>query len=500
MNFTLNNLREIQEEFHSFFGDKFIGAQLAQKTIGLKREKVDLINARAHPLSKWLITFDEEIKVSLSKGLFQLSDNSLYLLDLYYSLIRIKPLMNSGRIIERLKQKDHFFSTVYEARVARTYLDKGYEIVIGDETGSKEKCPDFFIPSNEGRIYIEAKSLEDYVSSESQHWNTLSIRLNKKLTRSHKSWKVSITAFKNINGNDCNELVTFISGLIDRGTTGSFITGSKDFKIDVSGLLPWDEVRSMPFQDNSTAEQLYMEATVWCDDSGMSWYKNPHIIEVFPLMISDRAKSIIRNIKKAQEQIPASSPSFIHIELPYKKGENLQLVVDNCFEKVFSFLNKQSVRVNGLFLSGIETNTSPLEGEDIVLHPYFYIPSMSPKYQLPSSFSMSLSNQIEIPNIGIEGRIEFFIQPYTEFKNQKGRIIFHGFSHDGRVQIRIWQTYTGVVRADLLSPNIRRQYIEFDWDLKIDTTKESPVVISWSPLEMCVYINGEIAARNRLKN
>ncbi|MEY8200072.1 MAG: hypothetical protein RPS47_12580 [Colwellia sp.] len=126
-----------------------------------------------------------------------LNNHTIFLIDLFFSLRKAKDICGINDIIERIRDDNKFLSSCFELEVANYYLDLGMTVEVVAETND-EKTPDLLVSTRSGKVYVEAKLLEDKNKSEQKHFPQLVNTLKNYLNKKQKCLNINIQAHREL--------------------------------------------------------------------------------------------------------------------------------------------------------------------------------------------------------------------------------------------------------------------------------------------------------------
>lgn len=489
MKVELDKLDDYRTQFEELLGTKFIN-QIEKNTFtGLKLSQVIIKRNKSHPFTEWWKTFNQEIENSKIIGSLQLSELSLRTLNLLNDLNIIKNVPNNEKIVKDIRNKSKFYSACYEASVGASYCSKGYDVQILEERSDDGiRTSDFLIKNKNGEVSVECKSLDDISLDEKLHWDELQYRLAKKLYTSKRSYKIDIYANKQIKGKEKEFIFQEISKDIKDDDLTRKELSNGDFIIEYAKIAEWNNEFSLPLTINTNSENGFFDCEF---HKGRNVIKNIKIIEIWPYKENEISKRLISSFKSAVGQIPKNGPGIVHIGVPYKLGAHLIQIIDRSYDPIFEKLNRDSDRVNAVVISGIiiENNL-----EMPLMPQYYIVPNMKTSSQLPIGFSIVGTNEFikgdKIINDD-EGTIEFEFKIPKEIQKDVHFPIFDYSTNDGKYQLRVWFTWTNRFRMDIVTPSLRRIFVETD-EFKPNPHQDYRFAGTWSKKDISIYINGKL--------
>jgi len=477
INVDLDNIMEFMNEYKRFLGSTFMKEINDYRPNGLKQAEVISLEAKSHPFAKWWFYLKQEVEKSKADGKLMLSQTSTRALCLLSDLKDIETLYNRDRIIKAIKNRSTFYSGCFEACIAASYKNAGYEVkIVPEEPKKGNRTCDLIVINDSGQIYIECKSLNDLSIKTNKNMEELQNRLSKALMKYKRSWGIHILSQGNIESKDLDDIYPPILRNIRDGDISPLEIEKGKYIVSFAILSEWDKQHyGKGLNINTGGDVCCAGVETMYLGNGISRWKNPYILTTSLNPDSDISDRIISEIKKASGQIPKQGPGIIHIELPYHKGPEFLSVVDSSYDAVFKKLNKDSNRINAVVVSSriIEPGDTPLREH------LYVIPNFKTRAELPAEFDILGCSQIkEIDALPDTGNVEFGFTLTKEFEDCKPAYILRHMTNDGRYQIQLWQTWRNLIRLDMVTPKIGRKFTEH----KIDVLKlknKYNISISW---------------------
>ncbi|MEM3421963.1 MAG: hypothetical protein QW315_06885 [Candidatus Hadarchaeum sp.] len=341
---SVERLDFYKSELERLLGSEFLETQVKNvHTLGLKWSEVHRVQTSAHPLHLWWKPFKQNIQESKSVGQLRLSEQALQLLNLLSDLLDIETVPGTDRILAGLKNKSTFYSSVYEAAVAASYKSLGYNVIVIPESSIPgQKTPDLAVNNEHGTVYVECKSLEDISIGEATMWDQALERLSKALLGYRRNWIVRIRAGKQLESRDLERLIASITADIRSGRIESRQLLDGSFQVEYQFLCDPDvefKAQGVGF-DRGYSEYGTFGVQVSRADTATKW-RNPHAVFVHPHVELNLTKRLINEFKKATGQIPKGGPGIVHLQVPYRKGEQLLAVVDEAYNYIFRKLRSK---------------------------------------------------------------------------------------------------------------------------------------------------------------
>jgi hypothetical protein len=490
-------LEEYKKEIISIFGGAFIGKMNECNSTGMIESDAIKASVNAHPFSHWWAAFIYDISLCKESGSFQLSETSMRMLDLLSDLRDICSLPNYMRILNSIRNNSTFFSACFEAHIAAGYVNMGQHVEIQKE-GVEEnvRTSDLRVIANNKPVFLECKSLDDFKIKKAPLWNQLMFRISKNLKKYQRSWIVTILAGKQIDGKDMEKLCRSIIEDIKNEKLGE-TTCEEKYKIQYRKLLDkGQEARGSLSIKGKIAEIGSFETEMYIGPDGIPVHQSVNIIQILPHAELDISSRLISELKKAVKQIPDQGPGIIHIQIPYSRGTELLKVVDTVYDNVYRKLNRDSRRVNAVVISA---DVLEIGSAVPVVRSFHIVPNNSPVTELPAEFSIIGAHDMGIPlsESENEGTVEFDFVMTSEMKPGIPSVLFEHCDKSGKYQLRIWKTWGDRLRMDVVSPVLRRVFIEADHE-EFSLDKKNRFGGTWSTRELTMFINGQKRASKKL--
>lgn len=181
------------------------------------------------------------------------------------------------------------------------------------------------------------------------------------------------------------------------------------------------------------------------------------------IQMDSYVKYVIRDVKRAAEQLPAEGPGLVFIGMPLSHSEFTYEFVDQCFSPVFRILQRHHRRINGVVLFGRPFTISLWDGIKTVANMEGHvIPASQPRTSLPKWFNVPGAMDFEDFELPSEGHLHFRGVTPSPIENLLGTSIYWRCSRSGWSQIRAWITGAGRLRVDLFHRSIGRKFVEID--------------------------------------
>lgn len=274
--------------------------------IGKGVRAYDLEVAKAHPFAVAWVQLQKDVEKSVEQKSLALSDRSAFILDLFANLKAIADAPLFQTLLAKLKPRKQFFSTVFEAYVFSGYRHLGANIeIVPISNKPRERRPDFVITPPHGRlVFLECKSLEDIAREEGRIWNEIDARLAAEMFRHQRSWRISLTARRNVTGADIHKIITAAQSQISAGRLGRNEVGDGAFAIEYEQLGDTEKYQPLPVDLPKRSERCWIEVQGRVDSAGKAYYRHPVMVEVFPHFDADHTKRVLALIDAAYGSFP----------------------------------------------------------------------------------------------------------------------------------------------------------------------------------------------------
>lgn len=492
---NITNLDDHVTELHRILGEPFMKEIHAVSTLGMSWGQVAVAEASAHPFAHWWKALSQDLATSKNQGTLQLSPQSVRALSLLSDLKDIENVGNSQRILDALRSKGTFFSAAFEAATVARYVSLGHTVeVVEESTDSGVRTTDLVVKTTDGPVYVECKSLEDVSLKESKHWDSVIRRISKALYHGKRNWLVRVLSSKQIDGNEAESLIGSVTRDIRQNDMARKEILDGRVALEYIQLAQRDEEFPGSF-GISRMSPLGSFSFEGLTKQGMVQYsRNPHGVAVHPYIEKDVSKRLISEFKKATSQIPKEGPGIIHIAIPVTDGTNLLQTIDTSNRALHQKLNKDTERVNVIVLCAdiLQADIRPM------VHWELLIPNYKTRTSLPSGFTIPGSHDQgfgEIPDR--EGTIGFWFTPTEPLRTGIPATILYHTSLEGRSQVRIWVTWDGNLRLDLMVPSLGRVFVE-GTAVSMNPSCSYHFAARWSTEEVDLWFNGAKHCSKRL--
>lgn len=444
-------------------------------------------------------------------------DSSKECLNLWLYLNLIKHLPNFQRFLNRLKQKDHFHSTLFEVVVLGDYCNNGHKMIIQDEENSKSKTADFLVIDSNQTIHIECKSLKSTSRKEQVFWDDLYSRILSLFEKMNLGWNIEIYCEKELTAEDVKEIYRVIKkSAIERDLAESIISNGhviirkneiSDETIEKlkemlsistdasgeSGTYFFDEAAlakfssdKMNLSDGSAKKGGSLLITPFkIETGGVPVFLSPHRVGIYPHYNFDLSERIISVIKAASKQVPHDEIGIIHVEIPKDITSNFFNVIDKCYEKIQETLSNNHGRINAVVLYG-----SYYEKNDQSL-------GVSLNYTIPNFFPNKLTNP-PFKTLGTTDIIEDFPGNEGTFALQCAidpswdplsiQLLKNLSSPDGLKRLSIYISEGNKFRIELATSETGRVVMTFSKPVSIPRGEPIIIACSWERKDLQLRI------------
>ncbi len=490
---SVGNIEETCETFRRLLGDELflslMGSFSPETAKGLRA--YNLAVAKAHPFAVAWTQLQKDVAKTVEQKTFALSDPSIFLLDFFADLKAIADAPMFQTLLANLKPPKQFFSTVFEAHVFSAYRQLGANIeIVPVSDKPRERRPDFVITPPHGQpIYVECKSLEDFTREEDRIWNEIKARLATQMFKHRRSWRITLTAQRNVTGADVPYIIKAALSQLSAGLLGQNEVGDGAFVIKYEKLGDTENYRPFPLDLPKRGEHGWVEFEGRVDDDGKTHYRHPVMVEVFPHFDADHTKRVLALIDTAYRQISPTNQSVLHIEIPYRDGQRFLDVADVIFHQTFQYLGKKRPRMSAVVLNSRTIDRNMKEGGNPILNYQAIIPNPASTNPLPTNFAISGSNDMGLDMASGEGTVLVEFEIYELLPKLLGKDLYYHCSADGWHQLRLWQSYSNQFRADIVHPDFGRRTFKGDLNyLEID--KLHKLAAAWSLEDVRMAVNG----------
>jgi hypothetical protein len=455
--------------------------------------------ARAHPFAIGWAELQTEVDLSVQRGSFQLSENSLFLLDHLVRLREVRSMPGIERILQNIEDANSYHSALFEVFILTLLIKKGIDVQIVEESKiPNERTPDFKVTTESGAVYVECKSLDDKSRFEERVWTQIEGRIIKILAKTKRYWLVSLKAHRIIGGSDIEPVLNCVRKRCDAGETDSCST--PDGAIDIA----FQPISGAGWQYGTFDPPRKHERGWWEADQqyfcGIPFYRHPVIVESEAFFDANEAGRIDTLIQSGYGQIQYDHPGIIVVQVPNRRGEQLLEICDGAFHRIFGTL-KRRPRVNAVVLCA-RTIQKPITEHPISEY-FAIIPNGHSEKALPEEFEVPGARQMQFPTksgkietvelelLGEEGTLMCEFGLHQTMSEQRGRDIIYYCNRSGTNQIRAWQSYNDEFRVDIVMAKHGRQTFKSKVvDFEPDVTHK--LCIAWSKDKITIAADGRM--------
>lgn len=464
---TIDFLQRIIDLCSRFFGYEYIdllNEQVKNSTSSILEKH--LADSKSHPLGQHVASLQTDLSRIISGKSKEFSRNTAKLALLCTSLELLEKQKHFNRIIMGLKNKNEFYSTLFESKIATVYeLNRLSIYVLPESNIQHEKTTDFLVTHNDSDIYIECKSLDDMERKQSHRWqNIFSCIADYRSNYGNNSWDIKIKPKHFINHKDQDEIISFLKDKIRKNDSSPCILDSCTILIEnYAGYM--DKIISRHGGDfiesvsNSASDGLALMKGIAIDSDKIK-ISDFFRISTNPHEDNYIAKRIINVLKKARKQIPIGNPGIVYVELPYEIIDRLAIVIDFVWDEVHSWLNKNTKRINAVVLS---YSVFQYHNNKPIGHfGHTPIPNYNSAVDLPRGFRIvGTTVYNNDTNINAEeGSLLFRISDKLEFKSGIYEMLFGHDTPDAQTQLRFFKTHENKIRLEFVSKETGRYFIE----------------------------------------
>ncbi|MDG4900522.1 MULTISPECIES: hypothetical protein [unclassified Mesorhizobium] len=447
--------------------------------------------ARAHPFAvAW-----SELQESVEAASIQLSEAPFFLLDMRFSLMSAAADPEFPKLLNRLKGDDEFFSAAFEAFVFHMYAHE-FKLPIAFVSPGNGKQPDLVSDfGDEGKVYLECKSLLDDVRLEERTWNRIREAVTRRLEAGKRSIEIAIVARRSIEPRDAAEIVSEAFRTIDDPENEIRVDG-KDYVVSKRLLMDDGKVMQLPINFSADA-----------DYSMVFGYESREADATKIWMIKTKAFSKFNQVTRmrelfraAKKQLPKDHPGIVHFQIPYRNTRQFQKSLDDCRDTLINDLNRRkhicAIVITGRFLDHYREN-----GSDPITTFHSVIPNYAAELKLPDAFLILGSHKMttvggnvvdpfELPPTGV---ICINFEITKDMSQQAGRYIIQYCSGDGRRQLNLWQDFFDRSRLEVWHEESGHHVLDFDMT-GIEQGKLHKAAIRWNGTGLAIALNGMLLA------
>lgn len=358
-----------------------------------------------HPLIEWALDLDNFITTARETQKIILNESVLKLTSLGKALKKCRHETGFEKLIERLKQKESFFSAAFEAEVAAMYSHKEFSVKFIEE--GKNRTPDLYVKRADGLDgYVECKCRDMLTERDEKlkkAWEELQKGILSELGPTKTSFAVFVKSKTDLEIRDVASLNAFIIEKFRSGGCGEYdkATGNVTYSTDPSGkyqvvVSEWmnqeKEVQQETF--DFFVHKDFDNVTMLCggrvDETGAPFWKNPIVIGLANERPADRVSGIVNAFKSAVGQLSKEKPGTIWIRIPDNSWNN---EIERAGEKAVELLRAEidggaNTRVNAVVLTTRMTHLANNgEQNGLVYNPlYLTIENKKPAKLVDQSF------------------------------------------------------------------------------------------------------------------
>ncbi len=490
--FDYATIAELPCRLEEHLGKEFITQLNKYNRAGLNSLQLKKLDKKSHPLCQYWQPLKQCIAESKQEQKLKLNEQTIFLVNIYFTLSICRSVKNIQVILSKLKKKGTFYSSCHELEVARYYIELGHQVDAIPET--KNKTPDLKVTTKQNEIlYAEAKLIEDLKQKEDSHWTILKSNIDKILQKHKKSLQVHLIALAPLTDIDQVAITKFIENYCkDHSLKGGCTATSKNLKIEIKKICDWNhEVKDeLNFPDVGDLCSTIFSGVKKSDAFYISNIRN---ITVTKFTKIDIQKSIRKNIEKANKQAIVGFPLNVHVGLPNKKSKEILDITDFVQGSLIGDINRNFEKINAIIIqaSSIETNSKalhPLRSHKTI------VPNFKSKNELPNSFKFSAYDTLESDSLTSNGSVElgYYGNKLQESMENDGfGEMFFICSNNAKSQMRLVLTSKNTLRLQLVSPQFH--YRNFDISI---STKElisgSKVKFKWDDHINEVFIDDNL--------
>lgn len=508
-------MKQIQIELRQIIGDDFFQTEIDgyspdAKTLSESFRK----EYKAHPLALMFHSCSGDIQRSAELGMLSFGEASKECMNLWIYLNSIKGIQNFSRIIDKIKQKDHYYSTLFEARIISEYLNKGYDLSIQDESPGNGKTNDFIIKTNNYKINIECKSLLNVSLKEKAFCDELYSRIFKILQRDNSQYNIEIYCKKELSGGDVDEIVSaikktkysfddiFLSNemIIIRKVIISNETNQMIKKILCNDNMSHEYItthnnevelakfsRDMMNLSDGSAQQggSILLTNLIAGEEINTWTLTAFRVGIYQHYNFDISERIISAIKDASRQIPQDEIGIVHVEIPQDISKYFLIIIDKCYEQIQHFISKSHKRINSVVLStyNFENNS-----HSVGLNIYYSINNLCPNICINNEFPSLeiIAVQNEFPDDEGTFAMEYY---FDKSWNPLSIQLLTSFSSiDGTKKFNIYLIDKSSIRIEIINDYFGRIVVTPSQHIEIPLETKLLFVVSWKDKQLSFRI------------
>lgn len=402
----------------------------------------------------------------------------------------------------KLKGKEQYYSTKFEAFTFSQYDSMGYQTSLIDENEhAGVKVPDIRVENSSGkRVFIECKSLLDDSREIEPTWDEAEFRIAKKLAPNRSLEHVILNVHERVTASEIKEFVDGLLGKIEIGRDITYdtekisasyeskeITLVSDFDGGIPAIASGDRCKISMTYDKRTNKAL-----------------EGYIIGTYLHKNIDVSERIIENLRSAKKKYVKGYPYLAHIQIPYSDSAQFLMSIDKSIGEICRYLSRNveitAVIVVGRFIRSPGTYRNEPRDTHVRI-----IPNFDARYPLHEGFrapgSQDISRYLKQADykhasvaenlvVGAEGTGYVEYQLNEELSSQKGKYLLRHVNGDGTEQVIIWQSYLNIVRIEVVSKNIGFKKADYDLNY-LASGVDHKIVFSWSGRGIVLYVNGQ---------
>lgn len=335
-----------------------------QKNIN-NRKHTYLYEVQPHDLIQWTMDIERWRKSCLETKRFELNESVLKYAILGKALSRAKHQKGFEKLISRLKLKSEFYSAAFEAEVASSYIQIGWEVEFVEE--GNERSPDLKVTRQDGSVFWVECKCRDALTERDRKIHSLWVELESSLLRYMGPNKINAAVFiKSLSDPERTDLEPLKQFVIEQlnsakpqNVDGTEIRSTFDptrkYQVAIHRLLEADvEVESggVGFNASEDFEKVSVFSEMKVDENNNTYVRNPMILAFQNAIPSDNVSGIIHGFNSAVGQLPESGPGVIWIRIPDNAWNN---DLQNSFAKAQKIIKSELTgdhnrRINAVIL------------------------------------------------------------------------------------------------------------------------------------------------------
>jgi hypothetical protein len=446
----INSIHQIPEILINYLGKEFITRKVSGfNPLGQASSARHKLDTTLHPMYHDWYDLQLSIKESTSSGSERISRGATYLIRLAILLEKAKNVENINEIIERIKVKKTYHSSIFELEVLNFYLERNVPITVVKT--STIRTSDFVISLNDEQYCVEAKLLENTIFETKRKWTFVVDRISKLANKNMCCLHAHIKAYDLVENVNIEELCENIKHWSKLCTIPSelfeFSSSDGAYNLKVRCTDFWDNIktyeRAKPVEfpespDNaiSSFEGVFLRTPL-----GQTEVSNRISVVIEPFARLDFKSSIVSNLKTATKQSIANKPIIVHIGVPHTTSKDTFQIFETAIPQIHRYLKGNSKKIVGVVLESFSFDIQ----DDIheINNNFIVIPNCSSDTDIPLpltqdincknlpdefnfkeiTISLNMVKAIELARRNISANFAYFM-------SESGKIQFRIFTSD----------------------------------------------------------------------